>query len=162
MKTRTTLAAIVSFVAGLAIAYAADSSNPNPNPMMGTWKLNDAKSKFEAGATKNHTVVYTTQGDSVKVIVDGTTKDGKAVHNDWIGKVDGKDYPVTGDNSVIDARSYTKVDDNTLNMTLKKAGKVVGGGTVKVSADGKSRTVVTKASDAKNASFDGTAVYDKQ
>jgi len=156
MKTRTTLAAIVSFVAGLAIAYAAD------NPMMGTWKLNDAKSKFEAGATKNHTVVYAPQGDSMKITVDGTTKDGKAVHNDWIGKVDGKDYPVTGDNSVIDARSYTKVDDNTLNMTLKKAGKVVGTGTVKVSPDGKSRTVETKASEAKNAALNGTAVYDKQ
>ena len=74
MKTRTTLAAIVSFVAGLAIAYAADS------PMMGTWKLNDAKSKFGAGATKNHTVVYAPQGDSVKITVDGTTPQGKAVH----------------------------------------------------------------------------------
>jgi len=156
MKTRTTLAAIVSFVAGLAIAYAADS------PMMGTWKLNDAKSKFGAGATKNHTVVYAPQGDSVKITVDGTTPQGKAVHNEWVGKMDGKDYPVTGDNDVIDARSYVKVDDNTLNMTYKKSGKVVGSGTVKVSADGKSRTVETKASDPKNVALNGTAVYDKQ
>jgi hypothetical protein len=156
MRTRTTLAAIVSFVAGLAIAYAADS------PMMGTWKLNDAKSKFDAGATKNQTVVYAAQDDSVKITVDGTTKDGKAVHNEWVGKFDGKDYPVTGDDNVIDARSYVKADDNTLNMTVKKAGKVVGTGTIKVSSDGKSRTVVTKASDAKNAALNGTAVYDKQ
>ena len=65
MKARTILASLVAFVAGLAIAYAAD------NPHMGTWKLNEAKSKYNAGATKNHTVVYSMQGDSVKVVVDG-------------------------------------------------------------------------------------------
>ena len=44
---------------------------------MGTWKLNEAKSKFAAGVPKNHTVVYETAGDNVKVTVDGTDKDGK-------------------------------------------------------------------------------------
>jgi len=154
MKARTTLAALVALVAGLAIAYAAD-------PELGTWKLNEAKSKFPPGATKNHTVVYTTQGDSVKVVVDGTDKDGKAVHNEWTGKFDGKDYPVTGQ-SGYDSRSYTKVDDNTLNMTIKSKGKVVASGTIKVSADGKSRTVDTKGMDPKDTSMDATAVYDKQ
>ena len=154
MKARTTLAALVALVAGLAIAYAAD-------PELGTWKLNEAKSKFPPGATKNHTVVYTTQGDSVKVVVDGTDKDGKAVHNEWTGKFDGKDYPVTGQ-SGYDSRSYTKVDDNTLNMTIKSKGKVVASGTIKVSADGKSRTVDTKGMDPKDTSMGATAVYDKQ
>ena len=31
-----------------------------------------------------------------KVTVDGTDSDGKPVHNEWTGKYDGKDYPVTG------------------------------------------------------------------
>ena len=35
------------------------------NPNMGTWKLNEAKSKF-AGKTRNHTVVYEPAGDQVK------------------------------------------------------------------------------------------------
>jgi len=155
MKTRTTLAAIVSFVAGLAVAYAAD------NPMMGTWKLNEAKSKFSAGATKNQTVTYSQVGDMTKVVVDGTDKDGKAVHNEWTGKMDGKDYPVTGQTGY-DSRSYTKADDNTLNMTIKNKGKVVAAGTIKVSADGKSRTVDTKGMDPKDTSMNATAVYDKQ
>lgn len=157
MKTRTILASLVAFLAGLAIAYAADTS-----AHMGTWKLNEGKSKLAPDATKNHTVVYAAQGDSVKITVDGTTKDGKAVHNEWVGKFDGKDYPVTGDTSMIDSRSYTVGADGSLNMTLKKGGKVAGTGTVKVAADGKSRTVETKASDPKNTSLNGTAVYDKQ
>ena len=156
MKARTTLVAVVSFVAGLAIAYAADS------PLVGTWKLNEAKSKYTAGATKNHTVVYSMQGDSIKVVVDGTDKDGKAVHNEWVGKFDGKDYPVVGSSVQGDSRSYTVVDERTLNMTVKKDGKVLGTGTVKVSADGKSRTVDTTSADPKNPGLTATAVYDKQ
>jgi hypothetical protein len=37
------------------------------NPHMGTWKLNEAKSKIAAGAPKNHTVVYESAGDDTKV-----------------------------------------------------------------------------------------------
>jgi hypothetical protein len=154
MKARTTLAALVALVVGLAVAYAAD-------PELGTWKLNESKSKFPPGATKNHTVTYTTQGDSVKVVVDGTDKDGKAVHNEWVGKYDGKDYPVTGQ-APYDSRAYTKAADGSLDMTIKAKGKVVGTGTIKFSADGKTRTVDTKGSDPKNSSLTATAVYDKQ
>ena len=80
---------------------------------MGTWKLNEAKSTIPAGAPKNTTVVYSAAGDSVKVTVDGVTGDGKPAHNEWTGKFDGKDYPVTGDPTT-DARAYKKVDDRTM------------------------------------------------
>jgi cytochrome oxidase assembly protein ShyY1 len=36
---------------------------------LGTWKLNEAKSKIPAGASKNLTVVYEAQGDSIKCTV---------------------------------------------------------------------------------------------
>ena len=152
MRTRTTLAAIVSFVAGLAIAYA---------DMNGTWKLNEAKSKFSAGATKNQTVVYTATGDNLKVAVDAIDKDGKAIHTEWTGKPDGKDYPVTGTVNE-DTRAYTKVDDKTLDFTSKKGGKVTAQGRVLLSADGKSRTVKTTVTDADGKKSESTAVYDKQ
>ena len=90
MKSRTILASLAAFFAVVALGFAAD-------PNMGTWKLNEGKSKFSAGATKNHTVVYAPAGDMVKVTVDGTDKDGKAVHNVSTGKFDGKDYPVSGE-----------------------------------------------------------------
>lgn len=123
---------------------------------MGTWKLNEAKSKFPAGATKNHTVVYAAEGDSVKVTVDGTDKDGKETHNEWTGKFDGKEYAVTGD-PTSDMRSYKKLNDHKLALTATKDGKTTLTGTVMVSADGKTRTVTTKS--GKNTV---TAVYDKQ
>ena len=154
MKTRTILFTLALCFAAVAVGFASDAN-------MGTWKLNDAKSKFSPGATKNTTVVYAPAGDMVKVTVDGVDKDGKAEHNEWTGKFDGKDYPVTG-GSAYDSRAYTKVDDHTMNMTIKKAGKVTATGKIVVSADGKSRTVTTMGSDPKMMAMNATAVYDKQ
>ncbi len=151
MRTRTILASLLAFFAGLTVCLAADAH-------MGTWKLNEAKSKFSPGATKNMTVVYAMAGDSVKITVDGVDKDGKAVHSEWTGKFDGKDYPVTG-NPNEDTRSYTKGDDHTLDFTSKKAGKTTTTGHVAIAADGKTRTVTTKGPDA---AMNNTGVYDKQ
>jgi hypothetical protein len=140
--------------AGAAVCFAADVN-------MGTWKLNEAKSKISAGATKNTTVAYEAAGDMVKVTVDGITSDGKAVHHEWTGNFDGKEYPVTGD-PTSDARSYKKVDDRTMELTGKKGGNVTVTGRIVVAADGKSRTVTTSGTNSKGAKVSSTAVYDKQ
>ncbi len=112
MKTRTILMTLaLCFFTG-AVCFASDAN-------IGTWKLNEAKSKFPPGASKNQTVVYTATGDSVKVTVDGVDGSGKPTHNEWTGKFDGKDYPVTGDPNS-DMRSYKKVNAHTLALTVKK------------------------------------------
>ena len=100
-------------------------------------------------------------GPSGKVTVDGTDSDGKPVHNEWTGKYDGKDYPVTG-SSTEDTRSYKKVDARTLVITNKKGDKVTISGRAVVSADGKTRTVTITGTDSKGNKFTSTAVYDKQ
>jgi hypothetical protein len=154
MKSRTTLAALALFASVITLAFAADAN-------MGTWKLNDAKSKFAPGSPKNTTVVYAPAGDSVKVTVDGVLGDGKPSHNEWTGKFDGKDYPIVGDPAA-DMRSYTKVDDHTMTLVNKKAGKVVVTGKIVISADGKSRTLTTSGADASGKVISNSAVYDKQ
>jgi hypothetical protein len=154
MKTKTIVLTLAMCFVAAAMAFA---SNPN----MGTWKLNEAKSKIPAGAPKNHTVVYEAAGDSVKVTVDGVNGEGKPTHNEWTGKFDGKDYPLAGDPSA-DMRSYKKVDDRTMELTGKKGGKVTTTGRIVVSADGKSRTVSVSGTDAMGMKVEYTAVYDKQ
>jgi hypothetical protein len=131
------------------------------SPQMGTWKLNEAKSKIPAGATKNTTVVYEAAGDNVKVTVDGVDGQGKPAHNEWTGKFDGKDYPVTGD-PTSDVRAYKQVDDHTLGLTAKKGDKVTIEGKINVSADGKTRTVNVSGTDASGKKVKSEGVYDKQ
>jgi hypothetical protein len=127
---------------------------------MGTWRLNEAKSKFAPGATKNRTVVYAAAGDKMKVTVDGIDGAGKAIHNIWTGKFDGKDYAVKGE-PTYNSRSYKQVNDRTLEMTLKQSGQIVGTGRIVISADGKSRTVTTKTKDKSGKEVTNKAVYDK-
>jgi len=127
---------------------------------LGTWKLNEAKSKIPAGSPKNSTVTYETVGDQVKVTVEGTDPAGKDYKSEWTGKYDGKDYPLTGDPTA-DARAYKKVNARTLDITTKKGGKVQGTAKIVVAADGKSRTV-TAGGSADGKKYSSTAVYDKQ
>jgi hypothetical protein len=113
MKTKAIALTISLVFVSVALGF-------QDNPHMGTWKLNEAKSKF-AGKARNHTVVYEAVGDQIKITVDGVDENGGAVHNEWTGKFDGQDYPVTGDGNV-DARSYRKTGKNTLELTNKKDG----------------------------------------
>ena len=154
MRVRTILLTLAALFAAGGVSFAADVN-------LGTWKLNDAKSKLSPGTGKNTTVVYAAAGDSVKVTVDGVDADGKPTHNEWTGKFDGEDYPVTGD-PTSDMRAYKRVNDHTLAFTAKKGGKVTLTGKVVVSADGKSRTVTTSGTDAKGKKTTSTSIYDKQ
>jgi len=154
MKTKTLgLTLAICLLAG-ATCFAAD-------PQMGHWKLNEAKSKFAPGSPKNTMVVYEAAGDEVKVTVNGVDAKDKSTHNQWTGKFDGKNYPVIGD-PTSEARSYKKIDDRTLELTVWYHGRILTTGRIVVSADGKSRTVTTNGTDAKGKRFKNTAVYDKQ
>jgi hypothetical protein len=155
MKAKTIVLTLALCFVTAAVCFAS------AGVQMGTWKLNEVKSKFAPGAAKNHTVVYEAAGDNVKVTVDGTDGNGQPAHNEWTGKFDGKDYPVTGD-PASDARSYKEVNDRTLELTVKKSGKVTFTGRIVVSADGKTRTVTTRGTDAQGKKVKITAVYDKQ
>jgi len=154
MKRRAILLSLAALFLSASVCFAAD-------PNLGTWKLDEAKSKLGKGATKNTTVVYEAVGDNVKVTVDGISADGKPTHNEWTGKFDGKDYPVTGDPNS-DMRSYKRINAHTLELTDKKGTKVILTGTVAVSADGKTRTVTIHGMDSMGMKMSSTAVYDKQ
>jgi len=154
MKGRVILLTLAALFVGVTVCLA-------DNPHMGTWKLNEAKSKFSPGASKNHTVVYEAAGDSVKVTVDGVAGDGNPLHNEWTGKFDGKFYPVIGD-PTSDMRSYRKINNHTMALTAKKGNKVTLTGRINVSANGRTRTVTTNGTDSKGKRFSNRAVYDKQ
>ena len=154
MKARTTVLTLALCLAGAAVCLAADG-------FMGTWKLNESKSKIGPGMPKNSTVVYEAAGDSIKVTIDGTGADGKPLHSEWTGKFDGQDYAVIGDPNV-DTRAFTRVDDHTLTVSQKKGGNVTTTAKIVLSADGKTRAVTASGTDASGKKVSSTAVYDKQ
>jgi len=154
MKRIVLLLTLAALFAGVTLCLA-------DSPQMGTWKLNETKSKFSPGAAKNNTVVYEASGDSIKVTVDGVDGNGAATHNEWTGKFNGRFYAVTGD-PTSDTRSYRKINSHMLALTAKKGGKVTLTGRIVVSASGKTRTVTTTGKDSKGKWVTNRAVYDKQ
>ena len=143
-----------------ALSFAATVACFAANPQMGTWKLNEGKSKIAPGMGKSMTVIYSAQGDKIKVTVDGMDKNGKPSHGSWVGKWDGKAYKATG-NLAWDSAAYKVANDYTNDITTWKNGKVVWAGHITVSKDGKSRTVTVNGTDANGKKFTSKAVYDK-
>jgi hypothetical protein len=154
MRVRTIVLTLALCIVGLAAAFAA------ANPAMGTWKLNEAKSKIPAGAPKNTTVVYSPAGDETKVTTDGVNASGQPAHSEWTGKFDGKGYPVTGDPNV-DSRSYKVVNERTMELANTRDGKLVSHGKLEVARDGKTRTLDVEST-ASSKKYTAKFVYDKQ
>ena len=103
MKTRSIVVPFALCVLAFTVSFAQ-------NPNMGTWKLNEAKSKIPAGVGKNTTVVYSSEGSDIKVTTDGVDATGQPAHTEWTGKFDAKPYPVTGDPNVAYRAYKTKND----------------------------------------------------
>ena len=153
MRTKTIGLTLALSVAAAAMCFAN-------NPTLGTWKLNESKSTFGAGAGKTTLVVWEKVGDHQKCTVEGTDADGKKTHSVWTGKLDGKFYAITGEPQA-DQRSFKKSDDNTIEMVTQKDGKTVGDGTIVVATDRKSRTVTSTMLNAKGVKVTSTLAYDK-
>jgi hypothetical protein len=154
MKTKGIGLTLACCFLGWATCFAAD-------PQMGTWKLNEAKSKITPGTNRYTTVTFKDMFGKIKTTQDGIDGAGKPIHVEWSGKFDGKDYPVTGDSNA-DTRSYRKMDDRTLEMTARKNGKVIAMARTSVSADGKTRTANVTGSTAAGKKFENLVVYEKQ
>ena len=154
MKARILAVSLLLCFAGVVACHAEDVN-------IGSWKLNEAKSKFSPGAPKTTMAVYEAAGDDIKVTLDGIGFDGQPTHTEWTGKFDGKDYPVTGDSHQT-SRSYVKLNSHTMKIKVKNGDKVILSGSLVVAHDGKSRTVTANGTSADGKKMNYTAVYDRQ
>ena len=152
----------VATVASVVI-FDSTASAQSKNPAVGTWKLNVAKSKYVAGRpNKSGTTKIEAAGAGVKVTVDVVSADGTTRHWTYTANADDKDVPITGNSQYGNTVAMTRVDARTTRQTYKNGGKVTATQTTAVSADGKTRTVTTKGTDARGQAIDSVAVYDKQ
>src|SRR5439155_10622788 len=119
------------------------------DPIVGTWVLNIAKSRYAPGpAPKSETRTYVVAGPDIKATSKGTDSDGKPTTAEWTVNYDGRDRPQTG-NPDADTLSLKRIDAHTTEFMQKKAGKVVITGTRTISKDGKTMTITTKGTNAK-------------
>jgi hypothetical protein len=147
-----------SVLAMASLASAADA----PDPVVGTWTMNAAKSKFSPGhEIKSQTRVYTASADGTTLEVTGTAADGSAISQKATFKYDGKSYPMSGA-ADYDALSLKRVNGSTVNSTMMKDGKAVGTTVRSISMHGKMLTLATKLKGANGKRYSTTLVFDRQ
>jgi hypothetical protein len=151
-----------SLFTAVAITFAVAFGGTALAQSAGTFKLNLAKSTYQAGqAPKSMNVVYEAAGAGIKVTVDTVPADGPAIHYSYTANFDGKDVPVVG-NPNADMAARTRVNATTTKLVNKKGGNVLSTVTIVTSTDGKTLTITNAGKDAKGQNIDSVAVYDKQ
>ena len=157
---RASIAVGVLFVLCSVVQFA--QVRPAGNPMLGTWKLDPAKSRFSPGpALKSQTAKLAAVDGGLKVVADRIDADGTRTHFEWTAKFDGKDYPVKGDPNR-DAVSVRKIDDYTLEITNKKGGKATGTIKAVYAKDGKSRTETATGTNPQGQKINNVTQWNKQ
>jgi hypothetical protein len=155
MKRRMFVLGTIVFCFAVSGAFAADVFS-------GNWKLNLAKSKYDPGPPPkgpNFSKIDAIDG-GLKFTIDGVNAEGKPTHNEFSGRLDGKDNPVTGDPNR-DTAALKKIDDHTLEILNKKAGKVTTTTRAVFSRDGKTRTQTTQGTNAQGIKVKNTLVFEK-
>jgi|SRR5215472_83361 len=157
---RRLLPALSIFVLALIVSTALSAQSSQNDPHIGTWKLNVAKSK--GYSHKSETRTYKESGDGLTAHVEIVNSDGSTLIYGYTAKLDGKDYPFTGQVPSGAETLSVKRSGNTFTAESKKAGKVLFTTTTTFSDEGKVMTATNKATDADGKPIETVRVYDKQ
>ena len=146
----------------LTIGSAVIAAGIDADPVVGTWKLNLAKSTFGGGpALKSQVRTYSQSARVITLKMTTVSADGKETTTQTTYSLDGKDYPSVG-NSDFDSLSGMKIDTNTTEFSLKRAGKPVGTIRRTVSKDGQTLTLNLVITNANGVQLSQLTVFDKQ
>lgn len=146
----------------LTTGSAVMAAGSDADPVIGTWKLNLAKSTF-AGipAYKSQIRTYSQSGADVTLKMTTVSEGGKETTTQATYKLNGKDHPSMG-NPDFDSLSGVRIDTDTVEFTLKRAGKPVGKIRRAVSKDGKTLTINYVISNANDVQTAALTVFDRQ
>lgn len=154
---------VASFLAGFFfVATSVELGIAQTTSLVGTWKLNLAKSKYTPGSPPgSESVTYESAGQGVKYTVRATEADGKPTFLQGSLIYDGKDYPTAG-SADYDTVATKQIDAYTGETTRKTSGKVVQVVIRVLSKDGKTLTLTTKGSNSRGESINNVGVYERQ
>jgi hypothetical protein len=147
-----------------ALAFAvASMAAQTAEPIVGTWKLDVARSTYKPGpAPKSTTIVVTPEGKGIKVAVDTVNADGSPLTWGFTTLRDGKEEAKVTGNPMFDTMTATRHSATAGTNVYRKAGKVVMTANVAIAADGKSMTATMTGTDAKGQAMNNVAHFVKQ
>ena len=158
MRARSLVVVGAAFLVSVLAVHAAAQM---PEPWVGTWKLNTAKSKYSPGPSpKNGRIEITAVKGGIHQTNRTDPLTGPSTTSEITAMFDGKDYPIKG-NPNADTQAFTKIDDHSYQVVSKKAGKVTTSMILLVSKDGKSRTNTVSGKNAAGVAINNSLFFDK-
>ena len=153
---------VVVLVGIAALIMVSAASAQTAEPIVGTWKLDLAKSTYKPGpAPKSSILTIEPAGKGMKVAVDAVNADGSPLKWGFTTLRDGKEEaPVTG-NPMFDVITSTRESATAGTNVYKKAGKVVMTTKAAISADGKTMTLTSTGTDPKGQAIHNVQIYRK-
>ena len=149
----------------LAMLIVSAGLRAEDNPLIGKWKINLAKTKYNAGtAPKNQVITYQMVGDALRLTAEIDNAQGHQT-NTYTAKYDGKDYPFTStakDAVAGQTVRLKRIDDTTTQRTTYFNGKQIGTVTEVVSKDGKTLTRTQKGVNPQGQPIDNVQLLDRQ
>ena len=162
--TLTLTSMTLLFLAAVLTTAVPEIGLAQSNPLIGTWKLNLAKSKYNGSPPpRSTTLTFAGEGDNLTNTVETVDAQGQTIKTVFMHVYDGKPHPTTGvAGGLFDASTYNRADAYTVNFVRSKDGKAVQTGSNVVSADGKTFTVSVAGIGANGQQISSLAVYEKQ
>jgi hypothetical protein len=159
MTHKTSLLVLAIAMAFSTLAVKAAQSK---DPVVGTWRMNVAKSKYSPGpAPKSVTSTWEAAGKGYKVSVRNEPASGSAYEYSYTIVPDGTDAKVSGNNPNADTMAMKRIDANSFELVSKRGGKVTITQRSVISADGKTRTVTTTGTDGQGQKVNNVGVFEK-
>ena len=149
------LVAVLQFAVSTPLVALQLRTTAEPPPqLIGTWRLNVAKSKFESpGREQSETRTYQVSGDRITMKSSSKNAAGKTMSFSYSATLDGKWSPMHG-NPNADSISVTAVSGREIKASARLHGKASAESTAEVSADGKHLTLTRKMVGLKGAPTD--------
>ena len=153
---------VVVFAVAIGLSSVAGTAAQSGDPLVGTWRLNVAKSKYSPGPTpKSVTSTWEAAGKGYRVTVRNEPASGSALEYTYAIAADGTDAKVSGNNPNADTIAMKRIDANTFELVSKRGGKVTITQRSVISSDGKTRTITTTGTDAQGQKVNNVAVFEK-
>ena len=133
-----------------------------PDPLMGAWKFNSAKSRYTPGPPLRSSVIRRDPvPNGLHYTNDGVDGQGQSFHTEYTAYFDGQDHTIAGD---ADRGSIAlhRIDSRAVDTVNKKDGKITARGRWLVSLDGKTMTMIIQGPPGQTPARYNIMVYDRE
>jgi hypothetical protein len=156
--------AVVFVALAALLAVNSTAGAQSPDPWIGTWKVDLAKSTYSPGPkpTMAATVKMEPSEGGIKTTIDAVNPQGQPTHNETVGKFDGEDNPVKGAQAPNTTTAYKRINERTFEALGKVDGKPTTTTKVAISADGKTLTATQTGKNAQGENVNNVIVANKQ